>query len=145
MHVGQTLELTAIPIPADASDYTITWESSDESVATVEYDGLRATVTAVGSGEAVITVRATDEVLHPDMFFEAECLILVEGVIPYPMGDIDMDGSVTVTDALLALRSAMSILTLTPQQIAIGDMDGDGVVSVTDALTILRIAMGILG
>ncbi|MBQ5986407.1 MAG: Ig-like domain-containing protein [Clostridia bacterium] len=143
LHVGQTLELTAIPIPGNASDYTLNWISSDESVVTVEWDGLRATVTAVGSGEAVITVRATDEVLHPDMFFEAECVILVSDVIPYPRGDIDMNGTVNVTDAVLALRYSMGIITLTDEQLAIGDMDGSGAVNVTDALMIMRIAMGI--
>ena len=144
LHVGQTLELTAIPIPGDASDYTIDWISSDESVVTVEWDGLRATVTAVGSGEAVITVRATDEVLHPDMFFEAECVILVSGVIPYPQGDIDMNGTVNINDAVLALRHSMGIITLNAQQLAIGDMDGDGRITVTDALMIMRIAMGLV-
>jgi hypothetical protein len=143
LHVGQTLELTAIPIPGNASDYTLNWISSDESVVTVEWDGLGATVTAVGSGEAVITVRATDEVLHPDMFFEAECVILVSGVIPYPRGDIDMNGTVNVTDAVLVLRYSMGIITLTDEQLAIGDMDGSGAVNVTDALMIMRIAMGI--
>lgn len=144
MSVGQTIELTAIPIPADASDYTIAWESSDEGVVTVEYDGLRATVTAVGSGEAVITVRATDEVLHPDMYFSAECTILVTGVIPYPRGDVDQDGEVTISDALLAMRFAMGIISLTEFQQQIGDVDGDGEVTISDALIIMRAAMGIV-
>ena len=143
LHVGGTLELTAIPIPGNASDYTINWISSDESVVTVEWDGTRATVTAVGSGEAVITVRATDEVLHPDMSFTAECVILVSGVSPYLPGDVDQNGTVNVTDALLAMRCAMGILSLSDLQIEIGDMDGSGSISVTDALTIMRIAMGL--
>ena len=59
----------------------------------------------------------------------------------YQQGDIDMDGIVSVSDALLALRCGMEIVTLTPQQLTLGDMDGDGSVNVTDAIMILRAAL----
>ena len=51
--------LTATVLPADAKDYTITWESSDDQVATVDEQG---NVTSVGIGDAVITatVQGTD-------------------------------------------------------------------------------------
>ena len=52
-----------------------------------------------------------------------------------------MDGIVSVSDALLALRCGMVIVTLTPQQLTLGDMDGDGSVNVTDAIMILRAAL----
>ena len=61
----------------------------------------------------------------------------------YIPGDIDQNGSVTVTDAIMALRSAMGLITLDELETEIGDMDGDGRVTVTDALTIMRIAMGL--
>ncbi|MBQ7061484.1 MAG: Ig-like domain-containing protein, partial [Clostridia bacterium] len=64
--------------------------------------------------------------------------------VAYIPGDVDMDGSVTVTDALIALRFAMGIVSLSDLQQEIGDMDADGTVTVTDALTILRIAMSII-
>ena len=144
LRVGETLDLTAIPIPGDASDYTITWICSDGSVAALEANGERATVTALSPGTAVITVRATDEVLHPDMFFTAECVITVIEEQSFLPGDIDQNGTVNVTDAVLALRHSMGIITLDELQQRIGDMDGNGVVNVTDALTIMRIAMGIM-
>lgn len=55
-------------------------------------------------------------------------------------GDMDKDGSVTVTDALIALRIAAKLAVPTESDIAIGDMDNDGSITVTDALMILRIA-----
>ncbi|MBO6061073.1 MAG: dockerin type I repeat-containing protein [Clostridia bacterium] len=61
------------------------------------------------------------------------------------MGDVDLDGTVTSVDALLALRYAMGLVELTPEQIARGDLDGDGVVTSVDALEILRISLGISG
>ncbi|MBO4878851.1 MAG: Ig-like domain-containing protein [Clostridia bacterium] len=62
----------------------------------------------------------------------------------YLPGDIDQNGTVNVTDAVMALRAAMGLITLDDLQTEIGDMDGDGRITVTDALTIMRIAMGLL-
>ena len=56
-YVGETFQLEAIVTPADA-EVVITWSSSDETVATVDENGL---VTAVGVGEADITVYVNGE------------------------------------------------------------------------------------
>ena len=53
---GETLTLTATVAPDDATDKTVTWTTSDASVATVA-DGV---VTAVGAGTATITATATN-------------------------------------------------------------------------------------
>ncbi len=50
--VGQSDKLTATVEPVNTTDPTITWKSSDESIATVSEDG---TVTAVSVGVATIT------------------------------------------------------------------------------------------
>lgn len=59
------------------------------------------------------------------------------------IGDVDLDGSVTVTDALLAMRHAMNIITLSGQGLINADVDGNGTVTVTDALLIMRMALGV--
>ncbi|MBR0134882.1 MAG: hypothetical protein IJM18_01660 [Clostridia bacterium] len=64
-----------------------------------------------------------------------------EPVLP---GDIDMNGEVTVSDAIMALRAAMGILELTSEQVGIGDMDQNGGIEVSDAIMILRTAMGLI-
>ena len=53
---GETLTLTATVAPDNAADKTVTWTTSDASVATVA-DGV---VTAVGAGTATITATATN-------------------------------------------------------------------------------------
>lgn len=53
---GETLTLTPTVLPADATDKTVTWTTSDAAVATVA-DGV---VTAVAAGTATITATATN-------------------------------------------------------------------------------------
>ena len=53
--VGETLILTATVTPADATDVTVTWSSSDESIATVDDKGV---VTGVSMGQVTITATA---------------------------------------------------------------------------------------
>lgn len=53
----ETLQLTTTIVPEDAVDRSVTWSSSDESVATVDANGL---VSAVADGTASITVTTND-------------------------------------------------------------------------------------
>lgn len=56
LQVGLTVKLTAAVSPANAADKSVTWASSDPSIATVA-DGV---VTGTGVGTATITVTTTD-------------------------------------------------------------------------------------
>ena len=55
--IGQSTQLSAIILPENASDKSVTWSSSNSSIATVNSDGL---VKAVGIGSATIKCRAND-------------------------------------------------------------------------------------
>lgn len=57
------------------------------------------------------------------------------------IGDIDLDGSITVSDALAALRAAAKISEYSAADIPVYDVSGDGEVDVADALGILRCAV----
>ena len=59
-------------------------------------------------------------------------------------GDADGDGGVGVSDALMALRHAMGLVTLGESAASACDVDHDGIVTVSDALMILRKAMGLI-
>lgn len=57
LKIGESLTLTATVTPPDAADINVAWESSDETVATVDADGL---VSAKSAGTAVITASCVD-------------------------------------------------------------------------------------
>ena len=71
--VGGTEQLTATIAPEDASNKTVTWTSSNESVATVSASGL---VSALAVGEATITATTDDG------HFTASCAVTVSLGIP---------------------------------------------------------------
>ena len=57
MRLWDTLTLTAEVTPADATDRTVVWSSSDNGVANIDSEGI---VTATGIGTATITATAAD-------------------------------------------------------------------------------------
>lgn len=57
VYVGGSTKLTATVTPTNATNQKVTWDSNNESVATVGTDG---TVTAVSAGTATITATAQD-------------------------------------------------------------------------------------
>ena len=57
LEIGQTIQLTAVVEPEDATNKNVSWSSSEEAIATVSETGL---VTAVGEGTASITVTTED-------------------------------------------------------------------------------------
>lgn len=63
---------------------------------------------------------------------------------PGGIGDVDGDGVVRVSDAVLIMRCALGLIEFTPEQILCGDVDGDGVVKIADAVMVIRIALGLV-
>lgn len=57
METGNTHQLSANVAPSDASDTTVSWSTSNSSVATVDPGGL---VTAVSAGTATISITTND-------------------------------------------------------------------------------------
>ena len=60
LHPGETLRLTVTVEPENATDKSVSWQSTAPAIANVNQEGL---VTAFAEGEATIRVRTTDGVL----------------------------------------------------------------------------------
>ncbi|NJM16397.1 MAG: hypothetical protein HC896_14390, partial [Bacteroidales bacterium] len=82
--IGSTVDLNETVSPANATDKSVSWSSSNDAVATVNASGL---VTAQGEGTATITVSTNDG------GFTADCAVTVEEVIVPDC--IDQQGTVT--------------------------------------------------
>lgn len=127
LKVGENVSLSATVLPANASDKSIIWSSSDGSIATVDETG---TVTAIAIGSA--TIKATS-VSNPEI--SGECLITV---VPTPVTSITLSqssvsikvgGSVKI-DASVSPESATNkaiVWTVTNPEIA--SVDDSGVVT----------------
>ena len=121
---GETGTLIATVTPDNAADKTVTWTSSDESVATVDANGK---VTAVAPGTATITVTTKEG------SFTATCEVTVERpYVPPSNPNYRVDVTTTEGGAVTkdpAAAKAGETVTLTPAPDAGFDV---GTVTVTD-------------
>ena len=62
----------------------------------------------------------------------------------YTLGDIDGDGNIDITDALIALRVSAQITTLDTKETKAADVNTDGFVDIKDALLLLRYSAKII-
>ena len=124
--VGNTVTLTATVLPEGATDATVTWESDDEDVATVE----NGVVTGVAEGTATITVSTADGAY-------AECTITVTETTVVP-GDMDGDGDCDDNDAIhLLFHALVSEETYSLPEGVSGDVNSDGECNDDDAIHLL--------
>lgn len=84
LEVGTTATLTAMVKPDNATDKTVTWTSSNKSVATVDAGGV---VSAVAVGNTTITVAAND-----GSGKQTTCSVSVKN--SYPVGSVDLGLSI---------------------------------------------------
>lgn len=79
--VGENIELRAVISPESATDKSVTWESSNTTVATVDADGW---VKCVGAGEAIITARTENgefSASHTLTVSISDDFVIVDGVL----------------------------------------------------------------
>ena len=127
---GDSSNLSVSYQPTNTTDNkTVTWSSSNNSVATVS----NGKVTAVGKGEATITAKVGS--------FTATCKITVNADVI--LGDIDADDSVTIADALLIFKyKTGEISNLSDLALLAADTDISGKVELADALRIFKFKSG---
>ena len=128
LQTGQNETLTAAVKPDNATDKTVTWSSSNNSVATVTSSGK---VNAVSSGSVTITCKAND-----GSGVKATCTVTVNN--PQVKGDVNGDGYVNGTD-LVALTN---IILGKSEEKASADVNGDGYVNGTDYVVLVNIILG---
>ncbi len=99
--------------------------------------------------EAIVMINGETALVDFSFGYEGEYYIAtVDFTVEEPvigiLGDVDLNGTVEVADAILALRYAMGLVELTDEQLAQMDVDGNGEYNLIDATLILRYAMGLI-
>ena len=127
LKIDETVSLSATVLPANAWDKSISWSSSDETIATVDENG---TVTAVALGSATIKATACS---NPEAF--GECTV---SVVPTPVTDITLSHSAVALKVgeTVKIEAAVSPAAATNKAIVwesrnpeIASVDEDGLVS----------------
>jgi V8-like Glu-specific endopeptidase len=142
LDVGAIEILLVSIVPAELSATPLTWSSSDNTVATVNASGL---VTAIRSGQAIITVRTTDGRAT------ATCVVTVKGTSGESItvnsgikGDLNGDKLVNIQDVALAQRHVLGLQLLPATLFDLADVNLDGRVDVRDVNLIMRYALGLI-
>ena len=126
LKIGETGTLTATVKPADADDKTVTWTSSDESVAKVD----NGKITAVGKGTAKITASAGT--------MNATCQVSVS----YAVNSITLDKSTAQIEEDGTLTLKATVDTDDPDVKVGWSSDGTDIATVDNNGTVAGIAVG---
>lgn len=102
MKTGEKLQLSATVLPQTAADKTVTWESSDKSVAEVDSKGV---VSAISKGSAKITAKAKNGV-------SASCIITVTDTEDIKPTEDKIETKAAITADRVAAEKEKSYFTL---------------------------------
>ncbi|MDE7386623.1 MAG: Ig-like domain-containing protein [Muribaculaceae bacterium] len=123
--VGEKVRLTATVLPENAPDKTITWESMNEYVATIDEEG---TVTAIGKGSAVVGARCGNVSaicsVKVSPAIEAESIELSQTAVTLKVGE-----TVTLTATVLPEDTTDKTVTWGTSNDRVVTVDGNGKVT----------------
>ncbi len=128
LKAGETAQLVAEVVPANATNKTIVWSTDDAAVATVDDNGL---VTAIAPGCTTIKAIAADG---------SRKMTSVEIEVMLIKGDSNNNGAVTITDAVNTANyaSGNEVETFCFEA---GDVNSDGEITSADALVTVVIIL----
>lgn len=121
LKVGECATLSATVLPENATDKSVTWSSSEETVAAVDGDG---SITAISLGNAVITATSGD--------VSASCTV---EVVPIPVESVTLDyenvelrvgESIALTATVMPENATDKSLTWTSSDENIAQVDNAG-------------------
>ena len=136
MNVSSTRHLVATVLPANATNRTVTWTSSNSNVVSVDEDGV---VTANKSGTATIT--ATTNGFNIDgIHLRVRCQVTVVasgGDDDLLLGDVNGDGYINIADVTALIRYLLSH-NATGIELDNADVNGDGYINIADVTTLIN-------
>lgn len=148
--IGETYQPVVSILPEDAYNKNINWSSADESVAKVDENGV---ITGVSAGVTSITGRSEDNselsvkikiTVTDEVAVETPKPTATPDVAEYKLGDVNGDGYINASDALLVLKHSAKLSLLDEEQQLRAEVVKDGNIDASDALNILKYAAGLI-
>lgn len=132
METGDRYTLLATVLPSDASDKSVNWSSSNESVVTVNNKGK---ITAVSAGQAIITVTTTDGGLTASCTVNVtQKIVPVTGIkLNYNELELSVGGSESLVATVLPANASNKEVIWSSTNEAVVTVDENGLVSAVGA------------
>ncbi len=125
INITETTQLTATVLPANATDKTVTWSSSNTAIATVDANGL---VTGVGPGTATITVTT-----NSGSFTQTATITVIQPVASVNLSPttatINTTETTQLTTTVLPADATDKTVTWSSSNTAIATVDASGLVT----------------
>jgi hypothetical protein len=139
---GNTEAIVRFTTPASNGGSAITGYTVTSSPGNITRTGIASPITVTGltNGTAyTFTVKATNAI-GTGPASAASNSVTIDSVD----GDLDGNGAIEISDALISLRIAVKLDPETPSALSHGDMNKNGIIDLSDALYILRKAIGLI-
>lgn len=129
IEVGQEakIELFYSPAAADVEDNEIIWSIADESIASIDSDGV-VTAKRPGTTTASVTIQGITKT----------CDIIVYGDPVYELGDVDRNSIIDANDAAYVLE-LYKAANYSQDDLTLGDLDFNNILDSNDASLILEL------
>ncbi|MBR2784418.1 MAG: Ig-like domain-containing protein [Clostridia bacterium] len=129
IEVGQEakIELFYSPAAADVEDNEIVWTIADESIASIDSDGV-VTAKRPGTTTASVTIQGITKT----------CDIIVYGDPVYELGDVDRNNIIDANDATYVLE-LYKAANYSQDDLTLGDLDFNNILDSNDASLILEL------
>ena len=126
VNVGETTTLTATVSPDNATNKNVTWASSEESIATVDENGV---VTGVSAGEATITVTSVADDTKTATCTVTVTTVAVTGVSVDATASVNVGKTTTLTATVSPDNATNKNVTWASSDESIATVDENGVVT----------------
>jgi hypothetical protein len=139
---GNTQAIVRFTAPASNGGSAITGYTVTSSPGNITRTGTASPITVTGltNGTAyTFTVKATNAI-GTGPASAASNSVTIDSVD----GDLDGNGAIEISDALISLRMAVKLDPETPSALSHGDINENGIIDLSDALYILRKAIGLI-
>lgn len=151
-------------VKVESDKYAVLWQEFKYIDGAIKNNGLKM-IFVDGQGNKLTDIICSDAILSHDcqpifdgehivwyvninstnrLFFKVSVSEFVEGDVTFTPGDINADGTVNSSDALLTLLHSAGRVTLKNTGYFAGDVNTDFIINSTDALLILQYSVGVI-